>query len=179
MITYPIFAKQWDWNRNYDFKFDLTRALTFDFSAGANAYIYEPAGNPERGTTAYQMNRDTIWDEILSFGTKTRYNQTIRLNYTVPINKIPLLNWMTVSAGYQAAYTWLASPLSVQDRIGNSIENQNTKNLNGNVDFVKLYNKVGYLKTLNTPQRGVGTRWAGTTSGCYAARKPTAARRRG
>jgi cell surface protein SprA len=156
VITYPIFAKQWDWNRNYDFKFDLTRALTFDFTAGANAFIYEPTGNPERGTTAYKMNRDTIWDEILSFGTKTRYNQAIRINYTVPINKIPLLNWMTVSAGYQAAYTWLASPLSVQDRIGNSIENQNTKNLNGNVDFVKLYNKVGYLKTLNTPQRGVG-----------------------
>ncbi|MBU2557189.1 MAG: cell surface protein SprA [Bacteroidetes bacterium] len=156
IITYPIFAKQWDWNRNYDFKFDLTRALTLDFTAGANAFIYEPAGNPERGTTEWNMNRDTIWDEVLRLGTKTRYNQSIRVNYTLPINKIPLLNWMTVSAGYQGAYTWLASPLSVQERIGNSIENQNTKQLNGNVDFVKLYNKIGYLKTLNTPQRGVG-----------------------
>jgi cell surface protein SprA len=156
IITYPIFAKQWDWNRNYDFKFDLTRALTFDFSAGANAFVYEPAGNPERGTTEWQMNRDTIWDEVLRLGTKTRYNQSIRVNYTVPINKIPLLNWVTVSAGYQGAYTWLASPLSVQERIGNSIENQNTKQLNGNMDFVKLYNKIGYLKTLNTPQRSVG-----------------------
>jgi cell surface protein SprA len=156
IITYPIFAKQWDWNRNYDFKFDLTRSLTLDFSAGANAFIYEPAGNPERGTTEWKMNRDTIWDEVLSFGTKTRYNQSLRLNYTLPINKIPLLNWVTASAGYQGAYTWLASPLSVQDRIGNSIENQNTKQLNGNLDFVKLYNKIGYLKTLNTPQRSVG-----------------------
>jgi cell surface protein SprA len=102
------------------------------------------------------MNRDTIWDEVLSFGTKTRYNQSVRVNYTVPINKIPLLNWVTVSAGYQGGYTWLASPLSVQERIGNSIENQNTKQLNGNMDFVKLYNKIGYLKTLNTPQRSVG-----------------------
>ncbi|MDN5348745.1 MAG: hypothetical protein PWQ54_141 [Bacteroidales bacterium] len=156
IITYPIFAKQWDWNRYYDFKFDLTRSLTFDFSAGANAFIYEPAGNPERGTTEWKMNRDTIWDEVLSFGTKTRYNQSVRVNYTVPINKIPLLNWVTVSAGYQGGYTWLASPLSVQERIGNSIENQNTKQLNGNMDFVKLYNKIGYLKTLNTPQRSVG-----------------------
>lgn len=156
IITYPIFAKQWDWNRNYDFKFDLTRSLTFDYSAGANAYIYEPAGNPERGTTEWKINRDTIWDEVLRLGTKSRYNQSVRLNYTIPINKIPILNWVSVSAGYQGTYTWLASPLSVQERIGNSIENQNTKQLNGNLDFVKLYNKIGYLKTLNTPQRGVG-----------------------
>ena len=63
---------------------------------------------------------------------------------------------MSASAGYQGMYTWTASPLSVQDRIGNAIENQNTKQLNGNVDFVRLYNKVGYLQKLNTPPRGQG-----------------------
>jgi len=153
IITYPIYAKTWTWNRNYDFKFDFTKALTFDFTAGTNAYIYEPAGNPDRGTTAYNQNRDTIMDEIFRFGSKSSYSQTFKLNYTVPLNKIPVLNWISATAGYQGMYTWTASPLSVQDRIGNTLGNQNTKQLNGNVDLVKLYNKNTYLKNLNTPPK--------------------------
>ena len=66
---------------------------------------------------------------------------------------------MSLSAGYQGMYTWAASPISIQDRIGNSIENQNSKLLNGNVDMVKLYNKLDYLKKLNTSKKG------GTNSG--------------
>lgn len=153
IITYPIFARQWTWTRNYDFKFDLTRSITLDYSAGANAYIYEPAGNPDRGTEEYQMRHDTIWNSLLSLGRKTRYNQSVKVNYSIPINKIPLFNWISATAGYQGMYTWTAAPLSVQDRVGNNIENQNTKQLNGTVDFVRLYNKVGYLQKLNTPKR--------------------------
>ena len=153
IITYPIYARQWDWNRNFDFKFDLAKSLTFDFTAGANAYVYEPAGDPDRSNPDYTQNRDTIWNEIKSFGTKTRYNQTVRLNYTLPLSKIRLLDWTSASAGYQGMYTWTASPASIQERVGNSIENQNSKLLNGNVDMLKLYNKIGYLKILNTPKR--------------------------
>ncbi len=108
------------------------------------------------------MNRDTIRREILRLGTKDRYNQNIRLNYSVPINKFALFNWISVTAGYQAMFSWTASPLSVQDRIGNVIENQNTKMLNGNLDLVRLYSKNGYLRQLVTPastRRGpAGTR---------------------
>lgn len=156
IITYPIYAKQWTWSRNYDFKFDLTRSITFDYSSGANAYVYEPAGNPDRGSAAYSLNRDTIWNNILNLGTKTRFNQTVKVNYIIPINKITLFNWVSASAGYQGMYSWIASPLSVQARIGNSIENQNTKQLNGSVDFLRLYNKVGYFQKLNTPKRPPG-----------------------
>lgn len=153
IITYPIYAKTWTWNRNYDFKFDITKGLTFDFSAGANAFIYEPSGNPERGSEEWRMNRDTIMDEIFSLGSMSAYNQMFKLNYNIPINKIPVFDWVTATAGYQGTYTWTASPISVQERIGNTIANQNAKTLNSNIDFVKLYNKVPYLKNLNTPPR--------------------------
>ncbi len=156
IVTYPIYAKQWTWSRNYDFKFDLTRSITLDYSANANAYVYEPAGNPDKGTSEFSMNRDTIWNSILDLGRKTRYNQMVKVNYTIPINKIPVFNWLSATAGYQGMYTWTSSPLSVQDRVGNSIENQNTKQLNGSIDFLRLYNKVGYFQKLNTPKRPQG-----------------------
>lgn len=153
VITYPTYSKEWTWTRDYTLQYDITRGLKLDFAAGANAYIYEPDGNPERNSAEWKSNRDTIIDEILSFGTKTRYTQTLKLNYAVPINKIPLFNWVTLNAIYQGGYTWLASARSVQDRLGNSIENENTKQLNGNLDLGRLYSKIPYLKTLNTPSR--------------------------
>ncbi|HMM12197.1 MAG TPA: cell surface protein SprA [Bacteroidales bacterium] len=156
IITYPILARQWDWNRNYDFRFDLTRSISLDYTAGVNAFVYEPAGNPDRGTELYEKHRDTIWNEIMRLGTKNRFNHNIRLNYNLPINKIPLFNWVTVSAGYQAMYTWQSSPLSVKQRVGNTIENQNSQQLNGNFDFIRLYSKIGYLQKLSTPARQNG-----------------------
>ena len=63
IIIRPTFAKNWDWNRTYDFRYDITKGLNFTYNASANAYIYEPAGNPERETAEWNANRDTIKDE--------------------------------------------------------------------------------------------------------------------
>ncbi|MEJ0054838.1 MAG: hypothetical protein WDN75_03815 [Bacteroidota bacterium] len=37
--------------------------------------------------------------------------------------------------------------------MGNIIQNTTDQGLNGRIDLVKLYNKVGYLKDINTPKR--------------------------
>ena len=48
-------------------------------------------------------------------------------------------------------YNWIASPLSVQSRLGNVIENSRNLQFTGNVDLTKLYGKINYLKKLNQP----------------------------
>ena len=151
----PTFSKQWDWNRNYQLRYDLTKGLTFDYSAQAQAYIYEPAGfvdrsiDPER----WQKNQDTIKNELKHLGSMSRFQQNINASYTIPINKIPVLNWISASANYQGTYNWTASAQSIQPRLGNVIENSNNIQGNATLDFTKLYNKVPYLKQINTPQR--------------------------
>lgn len=146
----PTFSKQWDWSRNYQFRYDLTRALTFEYSAQAQAYIYEPAGNPDKGTAKWLANQDTIKRELRDLGSMSRFQQTINSTYTLPINKIPLFDWASASANYQGTYYWTASAQSVQKRLGNQIENSNTIQANGNLDFTKLYNKIPYLKNINS-----------------------------
>ena len=153
IIIRPTFAKNWDWNRTYDFRYDITKGLNFTYNASANAYIYEPAGNPERETAEWNQNRDTIKDEIFGLGSMSRFNQTSKLNYTIPINKLPLLDWVTSSASYTGTYRWTASSRSTQAVMGNVNENESTLQLNGNADFTKLYNKVPYFKEITTPKR--------------------------
>ena len=153
IIINPTYAKQWDWNRNYQFRYDLTRGLNLDYSAQAESYVYEPAGNPDKGTEEWKLNRDTIKNELMHLGTMSRYHQTVNVNYTVPINKLPLLSWVTANASYQGQYFWTASALSIQDRLGNTIESSYSIQGSGNLDFTKVYNSIPYLKQLNTPPR--------------------------
>jgi len=150
IIITPTFSKQWDWTRNYQLRYDLTKGLTFDYSAQAQAYIYEPAGYVDRAEDPerWQLNRDTIKDELRKLGSTSRFQQTVNATYTLPINKIPLFNWINTTASYQGTYYWTASALSIQDRLGNTIENSNNIQGNATLDFSKLYSKVPYLKSL-------------------------------
>lgn len=163
-------TKRFDWNRNYSLKFDITKGLKLEYTASANAYVNEPAGQIDRSDGSYMdAYRDTVWSSILNGGSMNNFNQSIALNYAIPINKIPIFDWITANARYQGDYQWTASPQSLQARLGNTIENSNTISLNGNVRMEKLYNKVPYFKKLNrnSSRRGKGNKGSarrGTTA---------------
>ena len=155
IIITPTYSKQWDWTRNYQVRYDLTRALTFEYAAQAQAYIYEPAGfvDKNQDPETWKLNRDTIKRELLHLGSMSRFHQNVNASYTLPINKIPIFNWINASANYQGTYEWVASAQYIQSRLGNTINNSNNIQGNATLDFTKLYNKIPYLKNLNTPRR--------------------------
>ncbi len=150
----PSFNKSWRWDRHYDLKFDLAKSLSIQYNAVANAEIFEPPGSTDKGSEWYEEERPDSLDirkQIFSFGTMQRFMQNLTLNYTLPIDKLPLLDWVTATFTYQSGYSWNASPQSIQQRFGNQIENSRTLQLNGNMAFDKLYNKSPYLKKLLRP----------------------------
>lgn len=138
-----FYTKRWDWNRTYDLKYDLTKSIKISYNANANAFINEPPGQIDKS------GKEEIWSQVFNFGTKSIYNQQFNITYEVPMSKLPYLDWIQVNLGYQTMYHWTATPLSVQPRFGNAIENSNTKVLNGSLNLVTLYNKVPYLKRIN------------------------------
>lgn len=152
LIIEPNYVKTFDWNRLYNMRFDLTRGLNIDFSAMANARIDEPAGRIDKADSDYEQKRDTIISNIQDFGRVTSYNQTTNINYNIPINKIPIFNWLSANARYTGTFNWQAAPLSLT-QLGNTIDNSQTKQLNANANMNSLYNKIGYLRKLNQPQR--------------------------
>ena len=138
------------WNRYYDFKYDLTRGLKIDFSAVNSSRIDEPLGALDRNLNGYQARRDTIWQNILDGGRNTHYSHTWNVSYVIPINKLPLLDWASTSVTYRAAYTWDVAPLGTGNYVsGNSISNSGALQLTGQADFIRLYNRIPYLKRIN------------------------------
>jgi len=163
-IVAPTFRKDFHWNRYFDLKFDLTRNLRFDFSSTNIARIDEPEGRWNRELDSYELYRDSLWSSIMAGGRTTSYFHQFNASYTVPINKIPLLDWTSANARYSGTYGWDVGPIIPDDpvygpiNLGNTIKNSNTIQINGQLNFVNLYNKVPFLKDINAKYRNARTR---------------------
>ena len=145
-----IYLTDFRWNRYYDFKYDLTRGLKIDFSAVNSSRIDEPLGALDKNLNGYQARKDTIWQSILDGGRNTHYSHTWNISYIIPINKLPFLDWASSSVTYRAAYTWDVAPLGTGNYVsGNSISNSGALQVTGQADFLKLYNRIPYLKRIN------------------------------
>jgi cell surface protein SprA len=144
-----LFAKTFTWKRLYDLQYDLTNSLRVTYSANNNSFVMEPPGRIDRSDRAsYTQYRDTVWQNIFRFGENVTFNQTVTGNYKVPIDKIPILNWMSLDARYTGNYNWQRAPFA-QDTLGNTIQNSRSMSLNGQMNFLNLYNKVPYFKKVN------------------------------
>ncbi len=154
----PSFRKDFEWSRIYDFKYDITRQLKFDFTATNLARIDEPAGgvDKKRYSNSYDFWRDSVMVNLKNFGRTTTYNHFINVTYTIPVNKLPLLSWLNANARYGADYTWLAGPLfpdSMKINLGNSIKNHNELTLTAMANMSTLYSKSNFLKNIENNTR--------------------------
>jgi len=153
------YQKHFYWNRIYALKYDLTKALKFDFNATNNATVYEPLydanGWLTRGrvdptvTEEYESWKDTVWNSIGEFGINTHYHHNFNLNYTVPINKLPYMGFVTLTTRYSGDYDWKRSSiLTGLDTLGHTIQNSNTISINSQLNMTKLYNQIKYFKNV-------------------------------
>jgi len=154
----PTFRKDFEWNRMFDFKYDITRQLKFDFTTNNIARVDEPSGGVDRRrySTQYDLWRDSVMTNLKNFGRTTNYNHYLNLTYTIPVNKLPLLSWVNANARYGSDYTWLAGPLypdSMNIDIGNSIKNHNDLSLTAMASLTTLYGKSKFLKQIENNTR--------------------------
>ena len=146
MIT-PTYNKHFNWNRSYEFRYDLTRTFKLDFASRTQSSIDEPFGRMDRDDPFFKEKRDTVWRNFWSMGRPTMYHHDVSLNYQFPLNKIPIINFLSLNTRYNANYDWSASPLSMSE-FGNNIQNSRGIQHNGQINMTTLYNKVPYFKKI-------------------------------
>ncbi len=161
-LIIPSYQKDFMWNRYYDVNFDLTRQLRLEFSANNTARIDEPEGIVDRKKDphGYDAWKDSVLVNLRNFGRNTRYHHSANLTYTLPINKIPALNWISSTVRYNTTYGWDTGPIlpdTVDINLGNRIRNSNTAQMNTQFNLVNLYNKSEFLSEANR-RRGSGGR---------------------
>jgi len=144
------YNKYFTFDRYYILQWNLTRSLSLDFSATNNARVDEPSGRIDT-----KLKKDSIKNNLFKGGRNTNYGQEVTLNYNVPTNKIPLLDWTSIRASYNAKYNWMAASLLARN-LGNTLSNTQTRNINGELKFEELYNKWRFLRAVgaNAPDNG-------------------------
>ncbi|PGH37763.1 MAG: cell surface protein SprA [Candidatus Nephrothrix sp. EaCA] len=144
----PNYQKYIVFNRTYNMRWGLTKALTMDYNAVANAIIDEPEGDIDT-----QKKKDSILNNFKRLGRMKAFNQRITFNYSLPFSKFPVTDWVGTDVKYEAEYNWKAGPYELTDtlRLGNVISNSRTAGATGQFNLVALYNKVKLFKEINAP----------------------------
>lgn len=156
LLIEPTYDKDFMWTRDYAFKFNLTRNLVVDFHATTQARIDEPEGivDRQRDPERYQQWKDTVWNNILDGGRPVNYNHDFSVQYTVPVNKLPFLDWTSLQLGYSTRYDWQAAAVTADStNLGNAIRNASALQMNGDLSLTSLYNKSKFLREMIRPPR--------------------------
>jgi cell surface protein SprA len=143
----PNVIKYFLGNRYYDAQWNLTKSIVFSYNAQM---------------TSIQDDIDSIGTEEIKFfqGLKTlgrakNYTQKMQATYRLPLDKFFLLDWMKADSRFNNNFGYTAGSFKIEDEngdaFGNMLENGREIAINGQVDLVKLYNKIRFLKAANTP----------------------------
>src|SRR5690606_36417803 len=159
----PNYLKYFTFNRQYNMRWDIPRGLSFEYNARANAIIDDPEGDIDT-----QAKRDSVINNLKNLGRMKMFDQTFTVNYKLPLDKFPVTDWLGADYRYQGGYNWRAGPVNIPDAIAlernlqdlpdsldfkHTIQNSRENNFTGKLDLVKLYNKIKFLKELNTPPK--------------------------
>lgn len=145
------FSRDFMWNRQFDIKYDITRALKLSFQSAMNATIIEPFNKtPELNPDYYKEWRDSVWSNIRKLGSPYTYQQVFTASWNLPINKIPMLDWITSNASYNSTYDWnRMARVQGMAEIGNTATSMGAWQADASLNFETLYNKSAYLKEVN------------------------------
>lgn len=149
----PVYIKQFNWNRTYSLAWDLTKKLKFSFDANNRSMFQEGDGAVDKeDAIGYQSFKDTIRDQLRTFGSAMDYSHNYTFKYTLPLDKIPATNWMSANITWKGSYNWQRGPLA-QPEYGNIIQNSRDINMAAQLNFTSLYNKVKFFKKVNNNGR--------------------------
>lgn len=148
-------TKMFYWDRKYNVQWDLTQSFKFSFNASNNSAIDELPIMNDLGQVDPNydpaLNKKMIWENIGKLGRAKNYNHSYNASYNVPFQKIPLLDWIQMTAQTSGNFAWVAGSKEVQSYLGNVIQNGQNRQLNANVNFEALYDKWDYLRKINAP----------------------------
>ncbi|MDX2135801.1 MAG: cell surface protein SprA [Saprospiraceae bacterium] len=177
------YNRRFTWDRNFDLGWDITRNLRFNYNAVSRNLIDEPLQYDENGNQVSDSERrDSIWNNILDFGRPKGFTQNVSLTWTLPFRQFYALDWISSRFSYTTGYIWAAQSLKLQNldagqyqqylnsrHLGNVIQNNNVRQLNGDFNFESLYNKSKYLSKIN---RGTPASPPRNTTGTQPGGKP-------
>ena len=135
-------------NWQYAINYSLSKSLSLNLRASNNNIVrnyFTEDGNPDS-----EINQALgLWDGFWDLGEPNRHSQEMQLNYELPFNKIPALDFISAQYSYTSNFDWQrggdALRIVAGDEI-NTVQNSNTHNLTAALSMQKFYDLIGLKK---------------------------------
>ena len=144
----PMYRRNFFFNYNYGLNFNLTKSITVSYNVSKSNvvknYMYADG----------RVNNDIgIWDGYFDIGNPNNRMQQFTLNYELPFNKFPFLDFIKSTYSYTGDYNWTRSSDAyssidyngVNYDLGNTVQNANSHRLNTVFTMDRLYKSIGLV----------------------------------
>ena len=160
-------------NWQYAVNYALTKSLRLNLTASNNHIVrnYFKDATDENGEFILDQNGQRVqdidqtlglWNGFFDLGEPNRHAQQLELNYEIPFNKIPALDFINAQYSYTSNFDWqrggdalnqavfqaqnpgVTVPLNVPSI--NTVQNASTHNLTANLTMDKFYTLIGLKK---------------------------------
>nr|WP_246034209.1 cell surface protein SprA [Flavobacterium sangjuense] len=146
----PLFRRNYMFNYQYGFNYNLTKALKINFTAASHNIVRNYMDEND-----VPDNSNTIWTDFWNIGTPNQHNQQLVVNYELPINKIPFLAFVKSTYSYTGDYSWQRASLAMDSvdgyDLGNTIQNAGSHRLNTAFNMETFYKYIGLGKKPAAP----------------------------
>ncbi|MFD2827864.1 cell surface protein SprA [Leeuwenhoekiella polynyae] len=144
--------RNYQFDRNFTVNFPVTKSLRINLDQYQNRIVRNYL-NPD---SSLDENAGGVYSSFFDVGTPDRHNQTMQLNYDLPVNKLPYLEFIKSTYSYSADFQWTRGSYQLQTLdgipdLGNSIQNANTHALQTTLDMKTLYDALGLSKKTAGP----------------------------
>ena len=136
-------------NWQYAIQQELTKSIRLNLNANSKNVVrnyFNLKDDKDSG-----INQElTVWDDFFNYGKADRFNQQFQLNYKLPFDKFPFLNFIDAQYTYTSNFEWKRGDESVREVAGgelNNVQNSNTHNLNASMTFNRFYKFLGIEQT--------------------------------
>ncbi|MEE9363914.1 MAG: cell surface protein SprA [Cellulophaga sp.] len=144
-------------NWQYAINYSVTKSLRLNLTASNNSIVrnYFSEEKDSNGNLEIR-NGLNIWDGFWDIGDPNRHAQQMEINYELPLNKIPVLDFINAQYTYTSNFDWqrgndalneVARLEPGQENVSiNTVQNANTHNITAALSMQKLYDKIGLKK---------------------------------
>ena len=143
--------------RNRNFFFGWQYSLGFNFTKSLKLEINSETKTLNDQSDVNSMNNKSIFSNVFRAGRPVLYNHRAQLNYRLPFEYFPYLDFINAELSYQFQYNWNARSTGVRnvvfdgntENLGNISQNTNAIVATSTVDIPKFFGKFNYFRRIN------------------------------
>ncbi|WP_121490214.1 cell surface protein SprA [Chryseobacterium sp. 7] len=145
--------------RNRNFFFGWQYGLGFNFTKSLKLEINSATRTLNDNLDVNSMDNKSIFGNVFRAGRPVLYNHKAQLNYKLPFQYLPYLDFIEAEIGYGFTYNWAARSTSLlgfvdpqtnqSASLGSIGQNTNVIQATGSADLPKFFGQFNYFKNIN------------------------------